>query len=103
MAKSNFHKHIIEDCTCGRKRYDLRDLASILEEHKTVFGSIKKVHSNGTWATIVCLRKGCKGKWRTHMRYIDKVPLIPLSRYYTAKLENKNIEQKDLLENPGRS
>lgn len=87
----NTPDYIIIDCTCGRKKWDFTDLAVIYEEDGAYFngsGAKKK----GKKSKVVCMRKGCRGMWKSCKKYKDGLTRIWNNDYIRKIREEKKDE-----------
>ena len=78
-------KKVIIPCTCGRKNRDLDECAILREEDGKVFYGWKSGPKESEASTVVCLRQGCLGKWRSRAKALEKLPRLWFSDYQKLK------------------
>lgn len=96
--KDTFKVKMKTPCSCGRKPRDMSDLASILEFHHKHYSPMgSRYQGVNEQCEVVCLRKGCMGRWRSKQKYTHKLPLIMLDEYNRVKKDNVDINKIRLV------
>jgi len=82
---------IITPCSCGRDARDKTDLAVIMEEDGMTYQ--RSIGRKGGKSRVVCLRKGCRGTWKSKKVYMTKLVRILNIEYMRMKQkEEKAID-----------
>jgi hypothetical protein len=83
---------VIEECTCNRKSFDLSDFVVIIEEYHR--GSFHGVMRESQYSTVVCLKKGCFGRFKSRYKYVEKLPKITWDEYNKRNKKEKENEME---------
>jgi hypothetical protein len=60
-------------CTCGRKRGDHTDL--VATARRCNYSAFNGYHfTPSRYSTVICIRFGCHGTWRSKEKYVDSLP-----------------------------
>jgi hypothetical protein len=78
----------IVPCTCGRESRDFTDLAVITEDDGALFRG-KGVKKKGHKSKVVCMRKGCRGAWKSQRKYVKGLTRILNIQYLRIKKSEK--------------
>lgn len=81
-------------CTCGRGAYDHTELAVILEEDGQSYAPKSRGSFPSKRSLVVCIRKGCFGKYRSAKMYVAKLPRI-FGNDYAKQKKQERLEMEE--------